>query len=68
MELLAYYIAIGIVWMVYCVSMAQMVSDDERSSRMLTRGFWLTPIWPVVILGLGAYGLHYMWQKAEWGK
>ena len=35
---------------------------------MLIRGFWFTPIWPLVVAyGLG-YGLHLVWLKAEWGK
>ena len=68
MELLSAYGSIGFIWLVYCICFSYLCSGDKEISRMLIRGFWFAPIWPLVVAyGLG-YGLHLVWLKAEWGK
>lgn len=63
-EALLAYTGIGIIWAVYCLGMGYLVSEDKETSRRLLRGFWLTPVWPVIILVIIAYGLKHLWIKA----
>ncbi len=65
-EVLIVYGSFGVVWAIYCLGMGYLVSEDKVSSRMLLRGFWLTPIWPIITLVILAYGLQDLWTKA-WG-
>lgn len=62
------YALVCIIWAAFCLTFSHIVAEDKTASRNLIRGFWLTPIWPLVIaFGVG-YVLRFLWDKAEWGK
>lgn len=63
-EALIVYGVIGLLWAVYCLGMGYVVSSDKHTSRLLFRGFWLTPIWPLIMLALLPYALHDLWKRA----
>lgn len=68
------YGAVGVLWFAcFTLNLAGMTTayrtpQERERDRKEARLAFLAPLWPIGMLALLAYVIHWVWRMAEWGQ